>query len=242
MFLQVRLVSRQRRVDAPFRQEAVHVFVGLKAHPVVPAGDIGKDVRCAQIASVAGFPVAVGQVYRLQYEWLVGQDRVGELDGDLPDAGLADQPVHADLLCDAVRDGNGDGPAAGHHEPAGRIVPQGGFRPGQGAQFRIGGRLEGRRGIDHGEGGVIARGQLLLDGRSGIRGSGFGQPAVLVQQERPVVDRPFSFRPGHAGLLSEDGEDDLDGLLVLAGRRVAARQEETDKQGCESGFHSGIRG
>ena len=159
-------------------------------------------------------------------------------DGYLPDPGLAHQPVHADPLHAPVRDGHGDGPAAGHHQPPGRVVAEGGFRPGERAGVGESGRGERRRGIDHGIGRVFARRERLPDRRPGRRGPGFRQPAVPVQQQRPVVHRGLAVRPGRAGRLSEDGEDDLHAPGPGRGRPVAASEDQqAAQQGRTIRFH-----
>ena len=163
MFLAMGATGCDGDVQAGLGQEPVHALFGMEAHPIVPRGGGGQDVLRRQIASIAGFPVAVGQVDAFQTEGKGGEVGVLELDGNLPDTGLAYQPVHADPLHASVPDGHGDGPAAGHHQPPGRVVAEGGCCFGEYAGLREAGRIERRRGIDHGKGRVVARQECLPD-------------------------------------------------------------------------------
>ena len=150
-------------VQAGLGQEPVHALFGMETHPIVPCGGSGQDVFSRKIASIAGFPVAVGQVDAFQTEGKGGEVGVLELDGNLPDTGLAYQSVHADPLHASVPDGHGDGPAAGHHQPPGRVVAEGGCGFGEHAGLREAGRIERRRGIDHGKSRVVTRQERLPD-------------------------------------------------------------------------------
>ena len=157
MFLRVGTAGRDGDVESGLGQEFVHTRVRLEAHPVVPGSGAVIEVHDVTVASIAGKPIAVGQIDSFQTEREGGEGRAVELDGYLLDPGLANQPVHVDPLHAPVRDWHGDGPAAGHHQPPGGVFTEAAFRlverigVGETVRVEVGG------GIDHGEGRVVAR-------------------------------------------------------------------------------------